>query len=195
MLIQSVPLALWLACANASTILPDQILQAQWGTWMGVAAIVLSMIVNALMTGLIVFRILKVKPFTRVKPELHPSGDPLQTLSSLGSYSGFKYWSVLSIIIESGMALFCVQLIRVVLQVIDILEMTSSDVPLNALEIVIPIHEILNVSTIKTSIITTSYHGVCVGYNTYYHLSAGLNGVIFLRREIPDRIYRREFTF
>ena len=87
MLIQSVPLALWLACANASTILPDQILQAQWGTWMGVAAIVLSMIVNALMTGLIVFRILKVKPFqvTRVKPELHPSaaGDPLQTLSAL----------------------------------------------------------------------------------------------------------------
>ena len=166
---------------------------------MGVAAIVLSMIVNALMTGLIVFRILKVKPFqvTRVKPELHPSaaGDPLQTLSALGSYSGFKYWSVLSIIIESGMALFCVQLIRVVLQVIDILEMTSSDVPLNALEIVIPIHEILNVSTIKTSIITTSYHGVCVGYNTYYHLSAGLNEVIFLRREIPDRIYRREFTF
>lgn len=125
---------------------------------MGVAAIVLSMIVNALMTGLIVYKILKVKQFTRVKPELHPSGPGEQTLPSLsmGSYGGMKYWSTLSIIIESGMALFCIQLIRVILQVIVILEMSSSDVPINALEIVIPIHEILNVSTtIITSVIVS----------------------------------------
>jgi hypothetical protein len=156
LLIQSIPLALWLACANASTILPNQILQAQWGIWMGVAAIVLSMIVNALMTGLIVVRILKAKQF-QVRPELHPQALGEQTLPSLelGSYGGMKYWSVLEIIIESGMALFCIQLIRVVLQVIDILEMTSSDVPLNALVIVIPIHEILNVS---------SYYNICHCY-------------------------------
>ena len=98
---------------------------------MGVASIVLSMIVNAYATGLIAFKILKV--YRNVKPT---SGN-----------GGSKFRSVLSVIIESGMALFCIQLIRVVL--IVNFEMTGSDVPLNALEIIIPIHEILNVSTIS----------------------------------------------
>lgn len=112
---------------------------------MGVAAIVLSMIVNALATGLIVFRIFEV--YQEVKP---PSGE-----QTLGSYGGIKYGHVTSIIIESGMALFCIQLIRVVL--IVNFELTGSNIPLNALEIVIPIHEILNVSTtIITSVITIS---------------------------------------
>jgi hypothetical protein len=127
------PLALWLACANASQILPNGILQAPWGTWMGVAGIVLSMIVNAYATGLIAFKILKV--YRNVKP----------TLGTLGN-GGIKYRNVISIVIESGMALFCIQLIRVVL--IVNFEMTGSEVPLNALQIVIGIHEILNVSCI-----------------------------------------------
>ena len=135
-------LALWLACANASKILPNGIQQAPWGTWMGVASIVLSMIVNAYATGLIAFKILKV--YRNVKPT---SGN-----------GGSKFRSVLSVIIESGMALFCIQLIRVVL--IVNFEMTGSDVPLNALEIIIPIHEILNVSTISSitsPVIATSW--------------------------------------
>ena len=72
---------------------------------------------------------------------------------TLGNNSGTKYRNIISIIIESGMALFCIQLIRVVL--IVNYEMTGSDVPLNALQIIIPIHEILNVSTIITSVIAT----------------------------------------
>ena len=132
-------LAFWLACANASQILPNGILQAPWGTWLGVAGIVMSMIVNAYATGLIAFRIFKM--YRHVNP-------------SLGNHSEIKYRRVLSIIIESGIALFSIQLIRVVLVVN--FEMTGSDVPLNALEIVIAIHEILNVSTIITSVIDTS---------------------------------------
>ena len=132
-------LAFWLACANASQIVPNGILQAPWGTWLGVAGIVMSMIVNAYATGLIAFKILKV--YRDVKP-------------TSGSHGGIKFRKVLSIVIESGIALFCIQLIRVVL--IINFEMTGSDIPLNALEIVIPIHEILNVSTIITSVSDTS---------------------------------------
>ena len=111
---------------------------------MGVACIVLSMIVNALATGLIAFKILKV--FQEVKPT---SGE-----WTLGNNSWIKYRNVISIIIESGMALFCIQFIRVVLVVNFV--MTGSVVPLKALQIIIPIHEIVNVSTIITSVIATS---------------------------------------
>ena len=147
---------------------------------MGVASIVLSMIVNAYATGLIAFKLFKMQRDT--KP----------TLGTLSSSGGIKYRSVISIIIESGVALFCIQLIRVVL--IVNFEMTGSDVPLNALEIVIPIHEIFNVSTLNTSIILVIATTGLVGYNTYHHPSAGLNGIVLLQRGIYDRIYHdREF--
>ena len=139
-------LALWLACANASQILPNGILQAPWGTWMGVASIILSMIVNAYATGLIAFKILKVQ---------RDVSKSTVTSRTLGNYGGIKYWNVLSIIIESGMVLFCIQLIRVVL--IVNYEITGSEIPLNALEIVIPIHEILNVSTTIISAVIASF--------------------------------------
>jgi hypothetical protein len=112
---------------------------------MGVASIVLSMIVNAYATGLIAFEIIKV--YRNVKPTL-------ETSKSLGSYGGMKYRNVISIVIESGMVLFCVQLVRVVLLVR--FEITGSEIYINALEIVIGIHEILNVSSIIISVIATS---------------------------------------
>ena len=62
-----------------------------------------SMAVNALMTGMIVFRILKV---TRAIP--------ITSLErTLGSTGGDKYRHVMFILIESGMALFAIQLVRV----------------------------------------------------------------------------------
>jgi hypothetical protein len=137
------------------------------------------MIVNALATGLIVFKILKVYR------EIRPTSDE----RTLGNSSGSKYRSVVLVIIESGMVLFCVQLVRVVLAIN--FEMTGSDVSSNVLQIVIAIQEILNVSTtINIGCCYFLMTWVWVGHNTYHHLSAGLNGIVFLRRRFDDRIYR-----
>ena len=72
-----------------------------------ITSFALSMTVNALMTTLIVFKILKV--FLEVKPTFVE-----QTLGSLAT-GGTKLRPVIFIIIESGMALFVIQLVRVVL--------------------------------------------------------------------------------
>jgi hypothetical protein len=72
------------------------------------------MAVNALMTGFIVFKILKV--FLEFKPTSVEG-----TLGSLSSTGGSKLRHVIFIIIESGMALFAVQLVRVVLTSLTVL--------------------------------------------------------------------------
>ena len=73
-----------------------------------------SMAVNALVTGLIVYKILRV--FLEVRAV---SGE--LTLGSLNSNAsgGNKLRNVLFIIIESGMTLFIIQLVRVVIINID----------------------------------------------------------------------------
>ena len=63
-----------------------------------------SMTVNALVTGLIVYKILKV--FLEV--------NPIFDEQTLGSTGGAKLRHVIFVIIESGMALFAIQLIRLV---------------------------------------------------------------------------------
>ena len=74
-----------------------------------ITSFALSMAVNALVTTLIVFKILKV--FLEVKP-------------ALGSVAteGTKLRSVIFIIIESGMALFAIQLVRVVISCLELNE-------------------------------------------------------------------------
>ena len=74
------------------------------------------MAVNALVTGLIVFKILKV--FLEVNPILVEL-----TLDSTG---GTKLKQVIFVIIESGMALFAVQLIRLVFSFLPV-ELTPND--------------------------------------------------------------------
>ena len=97
------------------------------------------MVVNALVTGLIVFKILKV--FLAVE-----ATSVEQTSGSLSSTGGPKLQHIIFIIIESGMALFAVQLVRVV-----ITSMLESQPGLGlpsliiALDFVIPIHQALNV--------------------------------------------------
>ena len=71
-------------------------------------ALTASMVVNALVTGLIVFKILKV--FLRVNPILVEL-----TLDSTG---GRKLRHVIFVIIESGMTLFAIQLIRLVFYIL-----------------------------------------------------------------------------
>ena len=97
------------------------------------------MAVNALMTGLIVFKILKV--FLEFKPT-----SVEQTLGSLNSTGVSKLGHIIFIIIESGMALFAVQLVRVVLTSLPEQHwQTEVNGPWGGLELVIGIHEMLNV--------------------------------------------------
>jgi hypothetical protein len=99
------------------------------------------MAVNTLMTGMIVFRILKV---TGVQPT--------SVERTLGSTRGNKFRHIMFIIIESGMALFAIQLIRIVLESLRaIVEQQPYDFQ-GAYDIVVAIHQMLNV------IITKSFH-------------------------------------
>ena len=97
-----------------------------------------SMAVNALMTGLILFKICKV--FLEVK-----ATSVEQTLGSLSSTRDNKLQHILFVIIESGMALFAVQLIRVVLGSLAAHSETETSGVNIALNLVIGIQEMVNV--------------------------------------------------
>ena len=104
---------------------------------MATTGLAASMAVNTLVTGLIVFKICKV--FLEVKGT---SVEP--TLGSLIS-GDTKLQHVIFVIIESGMALFAVQLVRVVLTSLAAHpEMDTSGINV-ALDFIIGIHEMLNV--------------------------------------------------
>jgi hypothetical protein len=110
---------------------------------LNLTGLAVSMAVNALMTGLIVFKILKV--FLEFKPT-----SVEQTLGSLGSTGGSKLRHIIFIIIESGMALFAIQLIRVVLSILVAQSvLTGLTGPQVGMEIVIVIHQMLNVIIIS----------------------------------------------
>ena len=81
---------------------------AFWGSILGLSSLVISLVVNAVVTGLIVFKILKV--YRGVRPTIIED----QTFG-IARDAGAKLRSIMFIIIESGMAMFTIQLIRVVL--------------------------------------------------------------------------------
>ena len=102
------------------------------------------MIVNALMTGLIVFKILMV--FLEVK-----ATSVEQMLGSTESGGNTKLRHIIFIIIESGMALFAIQLVRVVIT--SLMKLQAGKMPPStsiALNVIIVIHEMLNVSTMRS---------------------------------------------
>ena len=103
------------------------------------------MTVNALVTGLIVFRIFKV--FQEVKA--CTSDD-----QCLGVTGGSTLRRVIFILIESGMALFSIQLARLVATIVYVL--TGTNASLSALHLIIGIHQMLNV-IIRSVVVTLSY--------------------------------------
>ena len=135
-------LVMWTACIGAEFIVQNEIFTDMWGEVLALTSLIASMIVNALATGLIVFRIFKV--FREVK-DVTTSDE-----KSLGVTGGRKLHSIIFIIIESGMALFAIQLARVVLGIITLNGNSETDVAYN---FIIPIHEMLNVIT--SSVIAT----------------------------------------
>ena len=132
------PLASWLAGEGAHFIQDEQILEYDWGGNLDITSLVASMIVNALATGLIVLRIFKV--FQEVKCT--------QTLT-LGATGGSKLRTIIFILIESGMTLFAIQLARTVVTILND-NLTSWDLALRGGgQIIIGVHQQLNVITIK----------------------------------------------
>ena len=97
---------------------------------MVITGLATSIVVNALVTGLIVFKILKV--FLQVNPILVEL-----TLGSIGG--GSKLRHVVFVIIESGMMLFAIQVIRIVFWILPM------DWTLDASYYAIAINEMLNV--------------------------------------------------
>jgi len=113
-------LAIWMAAGTP-----------EWVSTLEVTGLALSMTVNTLVTGLIVFRILKV--FQEVKTRDADN-------QILGVTGGRTLQRVIFILIESGMALFSIQLARLV--VIVVLE--SHSAASEAFYFIIGIHEMLN---------------------------------------------------
>ena len=124
-------LAIWIASGAAPlSIIQDQLDVPDWCNTLVIAGIALSMTVNALVTGLIVFRIFKV--FQEVKSVTVDD-------QTLGVTGGSKLQHVIFIMIESGMTLFAIQLARLVVT------MLNTDAANDAYLLIVGIHEMLNV--------------------------------------------------
>jgi hypothetical protein len=96
------------------------------------------MAVNTLVTGMIVFRILKV---TEVKPT--------SVERTLGSTGSTKFRHIMFVIIESGMALFTIQLVRVMLVSIPV-PVVREPFMTAATDFAIVINQMLNVIIIRS---------------------------------------------
>ena len=135
-------LAFWIASGTAPmSIVQGQMYVANWGGTMEEAGIALSMTVNALVTGLIVFRIFKVFQESKTIPTDDQSS---------GDTGGSTLQRVMFILIESGMALFLIQVARLVGRIV------RTDAGIDTYYLIVGIHEILNV--IIRSIISTLFY-------------------------------------
>ena len=101
---KSLSLAAWLAFNGSIFIGPNAVSTTVWGNNVFLTALIISLTVNAIVTALIVFKILKVYWEVRSASE-----DKTVIVGS-----GRKFQSVIFIMIESGIAMFAIQLIRVV---------------------------------------------------------------------------------
>ena len=102
-------LALWIVSGTAHmSFVQGQLYVAGWSNTLSIAGLALSMTVNALVTGLIVFRVFKV--FQEVN-----SGTADDQI--FGVTGGSTLRRVIFTIIESGMALFSIQLTRLVVSI------------------------------------------------------------------------------
>ena len=118
------PLACWAMYTSGLPLLRTNMSYVGFMT-----GLVISITLNAVMTSLIVFKILKV--FRQVKPA---SNDQIS-----GVTGGGKLWRILFIIIESGIVLFVTQVFRIVVTVV------KTDAANNFYSIAIAMHDACNV--------------------------------------------------
>ena len=179
------PLGIWLA--GVSTLHTSTnadgvgIQETPWGLIAVTISVAFSMAVNALVTGLIVYRIFKA--FRKVQQ------NSTSAEKSLGDIGGRKYRSVISVIIESGIVLFAVQLVRVILTNISAF---SDSLPIDvALIIIIVIHQMLNVIiTLVIINLILPITSTWLGSNAYHRPGVGVVGIVFRRQEIFGRSHR-----
>ena len=127
-------------------IVQGQVIILNWGNTLTATGLALSMTVNALVTGLIVFKIFKV--FRAVKTSV---ADGQIQVSGVTTSGGSTFRRVIFILIESGMALFSIQSARLVTVI-----MVNMNAARNAQRLIVPIHQMLNV-VIRSVIVTLSY--------------------------------------
>ena len=129
------PLGIWLASVGSSFLAEDFIQTAPWGYITTNTSVAISMVVNALVTGLIVWKIFKA--FREVQQGFTSAE------KSSGIIGGRKYRSAIFIIIESGITLFAIQLVRVILSI----PAFSNSIPIIFAEnFIIVTHQMLNVT-------------------------------------------------
>jgi hypothetical protein len=124
---------MWIAASFPDFIVQRQVDSTHWSYVLALTGLAVSMTVNALVTGLIVFRIFRV--FREVKDVT----------------GGRKLRSIIFIIIESGMALFAIQLARLVIAATGV----GTNAELEIYQLIASIHEMLNV--VISSVIVTLY--------------------------------------
>ena len=136
-------------------------------------SLTVSMTVNAVATGLIVFRLFKIS--SEVK-SVTTSDE-----KSLGFTAGRKLHSIIFVIIESGMALFAIQLARLAITATGLQTNVENDV----FALIAGTHPMLNVNILIIPwlyilLITWTW----IGHNTYPHPCTGVNEIraIFGRR-------------
>jgi hypothetical protein len=167
---------MWIAAICPFFIAQGQTNTTTWSNVLSLASFTASMTVNALVTGLIVFRIFKVFRNSR--------GLTTSDEKSLGVTGGGKLRSIIFVIIESGMTLFAIQLLRLVIGATGLVTNAEEDI----YDLILGIHEMLNV-VISSVIVTFIFLLIMwrLGYNTYHHPGAGVNGTVFPRRAIFSR--------
>ena len=138
------PLGIWLAATGANYIADGATgVQADiWGLIAVNTSIAISMVVNALVTSLIVWKIFKV--FREVQQ------CSTSTEKSLGVNSGKKLRSIIFVIIESGLALFVTQLVRLIFTLPPLF---WNSMPIyDASNFIVTTHQMLNVIITLVSI-------------------------------------------
>ena len=126
---------MWTTALGGQVIEQGQVITASWSNTVTLTGLITSTAVNALTTGLIVFRIFEV--FRQVKY------NTTSEEKSLGITGGSHLRPVIFVIIESGMTLFAIQLARVVLAAI----LPSNSDAQAPYSLIVPVHEMLNVIT------------------------------------------------
>ena len=134
-----------------------------------VIALAETMAVNTLVTGLIVFKILKVK----------------RTLGSFSSAAGSpNYQHIVFIIIESGMALFAAHLARIVVTILPKVFQSYNLATAIRLEfaftLIVSFHQMLNViiSSVHFHSFVLLITFTWLGHRTNNNIGASLNGIV-----------------
>ena len=140
-----------------------------WGDALVLTSLTVSMIVNALATGLIVLRIFKV--FRQVR------NNTTAEEKSLGMTGGGTLRSIIFVIIESGMTLFAIQLARLIMTVVTMEPSTQAGT--DVYKIIVVIHEMLNVIHQPFLLYVLLIMWTRLGYSTYRHPGAGVHRIVF----------------